>query len=80
MCITRHRVLDVGVIFHKNLTELYKMAFYFFTFLQLIGFAFVGLCLFKGLFSGDYDKYQLAQFISGMVLFYIGHFFKGRIN
>ena len=52
------------------------MWFYFFTFLQLVGFSFVGLCLFKGIASGDYDKYQLAQFVSGMGLFYIGHYFK----
>ena len=54
------------------------MKFYFFTFLQLVGFSFVGLCLFKGIASGDYDKHQLAQFIGGLTLFYIGHFFKAR--
>ena len=52
------------------------MFFYFFTFLQLVGFAFVGLCLFKGMVSGDYDKYQLMQFVSGTALFYVGHYFK----
>lgn len=52
------------------------MVFYLFTFLQLVGFSFVGLCLFQGITSGDYDKYQLAQFLIGMVLFYVGHYFK----
>jgi len=54
------------------------MAFYIFTGIQLIGFSFVGLCLFQGMVTGDYSKYQLGQFIAGIVLFYTGHFFKRR--
>ena len=37
--------------------------------------AFRRLCLSRAL-PGDYDKYQLAQFVSGMALFYVGHYFK----
>ena len=54
------------------------MIFYFFTGMQLIGFSFVGLCLFQGMVTGDYSRYQLGQFVGGIVLFYLGHFFKRR--
>ena len=44
------------------------MKFYILTGLQLIGFSMVGLCLFKGITTGDYDKLQLAQFVSEKLL------------
>ena len=46
------------------------------TFLQLCGIASVGLCLFSGLLQGDYGKIELAQFLGGSVIFYMGHFLK----
>lgn len=54
------------------------MKFYILTGLQLIGFSMVGLCLFKGITTGDYDKLQLAQFVSGNFLFYIAHILKAK--
>lgn len=40
--------------------------------LQLVGFATVGLCLFAGLTKGDYGHLELAQFLGGSAVFYIG--------
>ena len=40
----------------------------------------VGLCFFKGIQTGDYDHYQLGQFIAGSALFYLGHIFKSRLS
>ena len=54
--------------------------FYVFTGLQLIGFSLVGLCLFKGIQTGDYDKFQLIQFLGGSLLFYLGHIFKSQLK
>ncbi len=48
------------------------MKFYFALFLQLVGLAMVGVCLFAGLIKGDYGKLELLQFIVGPVLFSIG--------
>jgi hypothetical protein len=46
--------------------------------MQLFGFAAVGLCLFSGLNSGDYGRIELAQFVGGSFVFYVGHFIKNR--
>ena len=52
------------------------MLFYIGLGLQLVGFASVGLCLFSGMSTGDYDKIALFQFIGGSGIFYLGHFLK----
>jgi hypothetical protein len=52
--------------------------FYFATGMQLTGFASVGLCLFSGMKNGDYGRLELAQFVFGAFLFYVGHYLKGR--
>lgn len=44
--------------------------------LQLFGFAAVGLCLFSGLKLGDYGRIELAQFLLGGFLFYVGHYLR----
>ena len=46
--------------------------------MQLTGFASVGLSLFSGLNSGDYGRLELAQFVFGAFLFYVGQYLKGR--
>jgi len=52
--------------------------FYFGVFLQLLGMAFVSVCLFTGISQGDYGKLELLQFFWGSVLFYSGHFVRKR--
>jgi len=46
--------------------------------LQITGLCTVGFCFFKGISEGDYGKMELAQFISGILSFYMGHFLKGQ--
>jgi hypothetical protein len=45
---------------------------------QLIGFAFVGICLYSGMNAGDYGKEELVQFLIGMILFYSGNLLRNR--
>lgn len=54
------------------------MLFYIGFALQLMGFASVGLCLFAGLQAGDYGRIELAQFVGGSFIFYLGHFLRGK--
>lgn len=54
------------------------MMFYIGFGLQLIGFTSVGLCLFSGMAKGDYGQLELIQLVGGSLLFYLGHFLKGR--
>jgi hypothetical protein len=44
--------------------------------LQLFGFTSVGLCLYAGINQGDYGRVELAQFLLGSFLFYVGHYLK----
>ncbi len=46
--------------------------------MQLFGITAVGLCLFSGLNIGDYGRIELAQFILGTFIFYVGSYFKGK--
>ncbi len=54
------------------------MFFYIGLGLQLIGFTSVGLCLFSGMNKGDYGQLELIQLVGGSLVFYVGHFVKGR--
>jgi hypothetical protein len=54
------------------------MLFYLGLGMQLVGFSFVGLCLFAGLTNGDYGKLELAQLIGGSFMFYVGTFLKNK--
>lgn len=54
------------------------MMFYIGLGLQLIGFTSVGLCLFSGMIKGDYGQLELVQLVGGSLVFYVGHFLKGR--
>lgn len=46
--------------------------------LQLVGLTFVGLCLFAGVSKGDYGQLELAEFLGGGLLFYLGAFILKR--
>jgi threonine/homoserine/homoserine lactone efflux protein len=54
------------------------MVFYIGFGMQLMGFTFVGLCLFAGINKGDYGQLELLQLVGGSLLFYLGHFVKSR--
>jgi len=54
------------------------MVFYIGFGMQLMGFTFVGLCLFAGINKGDYGQWELLQLVGGSLLFYLGHFVKSR--
>jgi hypothetical protein len=54
------------------------VAFYIGLGLQLIGFTAVGLCLFAGLSKGDYGQLELVELVGGSLLFYLGHFIRGK--
>ena len=54
------------------------LTFYLAIFLQLCGVASVGLCLASGLSQGDYGRVELAQFLGGSSIFYLGHFLQLR--
>ena len=54
------------------------MLFYVGFGLQLMGFASVGLCLFSGLNKGDYGQLELIQLVGGSLLFYLGHYLRGK--
>ena len=55
-----------------------KNLFYIGTGMQLFGLAAVGLCFFAGVKNGDYGQLELAQLIIGSLVFYIGHYLKGK--
>jgi hypothetical protein len=48
--------------------------------LQLIGMIFVTICLYAGIMKGDYGKFELIQFVGGMILFYGGTLIKGKFS
>jgi hypothetical protein len=52
--------------------------FYLGLFFQLVGLASVGLCFLAGVQQGDYGRIELAQFIGGSLIFYLGNFVKKR--
>lgn len=54
------------------------MFFYLGFGMQLVGFTFVGLCLFAGLTKGDYGKAELLQLIGGSLVFYLGTILKNK--
>jgi hypothetical protein len=55
-----------------------KIYFYLGLSMQLFGFTSVGLCLYSGLTTGDYGKIELAQFVLGSFVFYLGTFVKNK--
>lgn len=57
-----------------------KYFFYIGTGMQLCGLASVGLCFLSGIQVGDYGKAELAQFIFGMFIFYVGNYLKGKYS
>jgi hypothetical protein len=54
------------------------MFFYIGFGLQLMGFTFVGLCLFAGVMKGNYGQLELLQLVGGSLLFYFGQFVKTK--
>lgn len=58
--------------------SLATLVFYFGFALQLMGFTFVGLCLYSGVTAGDYGKIELAQLVGGSFFFYFGTVLKSR--
>jgi hypothetical protein len=57
-----------------------KSFFYVGLGMQLFGFSAVGLCLFSGIKNGDYGRLELLQLVGGSLIFYLGHFIKGRYS
>ncbi len=55
-----------------------KAKFYLGLGMQLFGLIAVGLCLISGISVGDYGRFELAQFVFGIFIFYVGNYLKGR--
>ena len=55
-----------------------SIVFYIGLAMQLFGITSVGLCLFSGINIGDYGRIELAQFILGTFIFYVGSYLKGK--
>ena len=54
------------------------MGFYIGLFMQIWGFAAVGLCVISGIEKGDYGRIELVQFLGGTSLFYLGNFLRSK--
>lgn len=54
------------------------MSFYIGTGIQLIAMAMVGLCFLSGVTKGDYGRIELIQLVGGLLIFYVGQYFRSR--
>ena len=50
--------------------------YYLSFFLQIYGLCTVAICFIQGIKLGDYGRIELFQFISGILIFYVGSYIK----